>query len=132
MKTDKEVDKKRQENRLKEKTAGRVNQLVNDVENYTRTERHLEQHSDIGDPDRLKNAIGIQKEREEEINHLKDRIVHGAGNTTGGSINNLKENFEDTNEYMANYADHLNKKDLENLQQKQKNRLESMNQMDIK
>jgi len=35
---------------IKEKKNKKVDNLINIVENHTRTERHLEQYSDIGDP----------------------------------------------------------------------------------
>ncbi len=110
METNREANKQREEDRLKEKTAGRVNHLVNDVENYTRTERHLEQHSDISDRDRLKNAIGIQREKKEQIKHLKNIIIHSDCNTCDGNVDNLQKD----------------------LKENQKNKLVSMDQMDIK
>ena len=42
--------------------------LENLVENHTRTQRHLEQYSEIGDPENKENARKIQKIREEQIN----------------------------------------------------------------
>lgn len=53
-----------------------VEELINIVEGHTRTERHLEQYSDIGDPERVSHARKIQGEREKQIENLKSAIVN--------------------------------------------------------
>ena len=48
--------------------------LENLVENHTRTERHLEQYSDIGDKDNKENAREKQDIREKQILELENQI----------------------------------------------------------
>ncbi|MCH5138724.1 hypothetical protein JMF89_16215, partial [Clostridiaceae bacterium UIB06] len=47
---DREHDREVEKRRLQEQNEHRIDQLIDTVENYTRTERHLEQYSHIGDP----------------------------------------------------------------------------------
>ena len=48
-----------------------LDNLVNLVENHTRSERHLEQYSHIGDLDNKQHARKVQDIRENEIDNLK-------------------------------------------------------------
>nr|WP_272508949.1 hypothetical protein [Clostridium ganghwense] len=110
----------------------RVEQLMNTVENYTRTERHMEQHSDIGDPKRLDHAKEIQRKREEEMEELKNTIVYGPETSSGGvknDLENLQKNYEYAQGYMEHNADNMNKQNLENLKKKQENRREKMEEL---
>ncbi|NMM64719.1 hypothetical protein HBE96_19100 [Clostridium sp. P21] len=120
-----EADRELQKRRVQEQTENRVDQLINTVENYTRTERHLEQHSDIGDPKRLERATDIQNQRKSEIEHLKDNIVYG-NETFNNNLHNLKENYDDTEEYMNHYGSEMSQEALNNMKEKQQNRLEEL------
>lgn len=51
-----------------------IDNLINLVENHTRTERHLEQYSNIGNKDNKKHAREIQDVREEQIENLKNKL----------------------------------------------------------
>ena len=53
----------------------RLNEIINLVENYTRTAKHLETHSNISSPNKIAEAKDIQARREDAINHLKDKIL---------------------------------------------------------
>ena len=53
----------------------KVDNLINLVENHTRTERHLEQYAHIGDPKYKKMAIEKQNVRENQIESLKNQLV---------------------------------------------------------
>ncbi len=123
-----EEDREFQKRRVQEQNENRIDQLISTVENYTRTERHIEENSDIGDPKRLKHAEGIQSERKSEIEHLRDNIVYGDA-CSDDNLANLKENYEDTKEYLDHYGSKMNKEDLKNIEEKQKNRLNSLNEM---
>ena len=59
--------------RDKNKNERRIDHLMNLVEKSTRTQRHLEEHSDISSssPENIQHAKEKQKERKEEINNLK-------------------------------------------------------------
>lgn len=120
-----EVDRELQKRRVQEQNENRVEQLINTVDNYTRTERHLEQHSDIGDPERLERAKEIQSERKSEMERLKNNIVYGNEASTN-DLENLKENYNDTQEYINNYGLQMSNEDLKNLKEKQQNRLEEL------
>lgn len=110
----------------KQETANRVNELIDLVETKTRTERHLEQHSDIGSPERIKHAEELQREREEQISKLKSKIVYGDGGPTD-QVENLERKITFAEGYMNHNADHMNKEDLENLKDKQENRKDTLN-----
>ena len=57
-----------------EKIDRQLENLENLVENHTRTQRHLEQYSEIGNPENRDNARKVQKVREEEIKTLENKI----------------------------------------------------------
>lgn len=121
-----DVDKEVQKRRVQEQNENRINQLINTVENYTRTERHLEQHSDIGDPARLERATDVQGERKSEIDHLKDSIVYG-NECSNNDLHNLRENYDDTEEYVDHYGSQMDDDALKNIKKKQENRLDTLN-----
>lgn len=114
--------------RLQEKTENRIDELITTVENHTRTERHLEQYSDIGDPKGKAHARDIQAAREAEIQHLKNTIVYGE-NYDDHPLENLKENIDDTKEYVDHFGSKMDDQTLENIKEKQKNREEAYDQL---
>ncbi|OFI07078.1 hypothetical protein CLOACE_04830 [Clostridium acetireducens DSM 10703] len=102
----------------------RVNELINIVENYTRTERHLEQHSDISDPSNIRHVKELQNDRKEKIENIKENIVYGNGKSD--EMKNLEKNFKFCEGYLENNYDKMNPEVLTNLREKQKNRMEKM------
>ena len=58
-----------------EKNERKLDNLINIVENHTRTKRHLEQYSHIGDPENTERAREKQEVREKQINELKHQII---------------------------------------------------------
>ncbi|MFU0825004.1 hypothetical protein [Clostridium sp.] len=115
--------------------AHRVDQLINVVDNYTRTQRHLEQYSHIGDPDNRDRAREIQKEREKEIKTLKNIIAYGdskQGDPVTNELHNLEKNYAYAEGYLEHNNDHMPKEDIENLKEKQENRREKMNELKFK
>jgi hypothetical protein len=104
----------------------RLDQLINLVDNHTRTERHLEQHSDIARPEAVLHSLDIQKEREEEIDNLKNVIVYGKHVNVDES-DNLLRNYVYTDEYLENNANHMEKKTLERTKEKQEHRNDQYN-----
>ena len=106
----------------------RMNQLMNLVEKHTRTERHLEQHSDIASPESVEHSEEIQKEREKEIENLKNVIVHGK-HVNVDEYSNLQRNYEFTSNYLKENADHIDQNTLENTKEKQENREQQMKNM---
>ncbi len=121
-----DIDREVEKRRVQEQNENRVNQLINTVENYTRTERHLEQHSDIGDPKRLERVADVQSQRKSEIEHLKDSIVYG-NECSNNNLHNLRENYDDTEEYISHYGSKMDEGDLKNINRKQENRLDALN-----
>lgn len=108
------------ENRKKDR---QLDNLINLVENHTRTERHLEQYSHIGDKDNKEHARKIQEIREEQIEELRDKL-NGNGDiqTREEQIENLERRYELTNGYINNNKDDMNAEALQNLEQKQEKR----------
>ena len=97
--------------------------LVNLVENHTRTERHLEQYSHIGSEDNKEHARDVQKDREEQIQDLKEKITgEDAVQTKEEQLENLEERYEKTEGYIEHNKNEMNKEDLQNIENKQENR----------
>ena len=109
-----------------EEKLNRINELENVVEKYTRTERHLEQHSDIANDKSIDEAKEKQKNREDEIQSLENKIINGEGGATNEK-ENLKKNIKYGEGYINHNADNMNKSDLENLKNKQENRKDTLN-----
>lgn len=114
--------------KLEVQNENRIDQLIDVVEKHTRTERHLEQHADIGDPKGKAHAMDIQKDREAEIQHLKNTIVYG-DTYDDHPLENLKENIGDTKEYVEHFGSKMDEETLNNIKEKQKNREESYDQL---
>jgi hypothetical protein len=106
--------------------ANRIEELESLVETHTRTERHLEQHSDIASSKGIRDAEKKQAEREDIISSLEDKIAHGASTNTD-EAEGLEKNYIFAKGYMEHNADHMPKEDLENLKGKQQNRRDKMN-----
>ena len=100
-----------------------LDNLINLVENHTRTQRHLEQYSHIGDKENKDHARKIQDVREDEIEDLKNKLD---GNddiqTREEQLENLEQKYESTEGYIKNNKDTMNKQMLENIENKQEKR----------
>jgi hypothetical protein len=106
-----------------------VDHLVNLVEKQTRTERHLEEHSDISkSPENIELAKQLNEERQNEIENLKNILAHGENYN-----NNYKENTEKRLLYSEGYlnhnAEHMDRKSFKNAKAKQEHRKEQLDQM---
>ncbi|HWT75828.1 MAG TPA: hypothetical protein VN258_14080 [Mobilitalea sp.] len=107
----------------------RVDHLVNLVEKQTRTERHLEEHSDISSsPENIEHAKKVNEDRQCEIENLKNILSHGENYT-----NDTKENTEKrllyTEGYLNHNAEHMDDKSFKNAKIKQEHRKEQLDQM---
>jgi len=107
----------------------RVDHLVNLVEKQTRTERHLEEHSDISSsPDNIEHAKRINEERQNEIDNLKNILAHGENFN-----NNYKESTEKrllySEEYLNHNAEHMDKETFESTKAKQERRKEELDRL---
>ena len=105
----------------------RVDHLINLVEKETRTERHLEQNSDISNPENIQHAKEVQKNREKEINNLKNILVSGEHSNNQGK--NLEKRYEYTNGYLEHNKDHMDNETLKNTTCKQEHRKDQFNSM---
>lgn len=109
-------------------TENRIDELINVVDNHTRTKRHLEQHSDISSPSQLSNAQHIQQVRVDNISNLKNKIIYDDGGPTNEK-ENIEKNIKFANGYIKNNKDHMNKEQLQNMLEKQENRHEKLNEL---
>lgn len=107
------------------KKENQVDNLMNLVEKHTRTERHLEQYSNIGDKDSKDRAREKQNVREEEMNNLKDKIIN-ENETKIEQVHNLLDNYKRTQSYMEDNYENIKDERLENMQYKQRNRKEQI------
>lgn len=100
-----------------------LDNLINIVENYTRTERHLEQYSNIGNPENKENARRIQDVREGQINELKDKIKGmDDKQTRDEQLENVIKKYINTEEYIRNNEDNMSDEQINNMEKKQDNR----------
>lgn len=113
------------EDRDKIEKANRLEELENLVESHTRTERHLQQHSDIASPQKISEAREKQIEREDNIEILKDKIVSGQ-KTHFNESEGLEKNYTFANGYMEHNKEHMDGDALENMKEKQQNRRDKM------
>lgn len=115
------------ENCDKEKKAKQLETLENLVENHTRTERHLEQYSHIGNPENKENARKIQKIREDQIEDLESKLKdEDKFISPEEHLQNLKENYRNTQGYIEHNRDSIDSQMLQNLQEKQRHREEQI------
>ena len=116
------------ENENFEKKDRQLDNLINLVENHTRTERHLEQYSEIGNPENKENARKVQEVREGQIEELKNQIKGVEENETPEEqLENLREKYESTEGYIRHNAETMDPEQLNNLEKKQENRKKQIN-----
>lgn len=106
-----------------------LDNLVNLVENHTRSERHLEQYSHIGDPDNKEHARKVQDLREYEIDNLKNHII-SEKETPEEQLENLKDNYVSSQAYINKNKDNMNKEQLQNLKRRQEHRKEQIENLE--
>lgn len=106
-----------------EKKDRQLDNLINIVENHTRTERHLEQYSHIGNPENKEIARKIQDIREEQIDELKNKIKGvNEKQTREEQLENVIEKYINTEGYIHNNEDNMSEEQLSNMEKKQDNR----------
>ncbi|HEY8803821.1 MAG TPA: hypothetical protein VIM42_01715 [Clostridium sp.] len=116
------------EDRYKVEKANRIEVLENIVENHTRTERHLERYSDIASSENLSNAIVKQVAREDNIENLENKIVSG-GQNDSNQAEGLEKNYTFAKGYMDHNKDHMDPQSLKNMEERQQNRKDEMNEL---
>ena len=116
-----------------QKKERQLENLENLVENHTRTERHLEQYSHIGDKDNKDNAREKQDIRERQILELENKILGLDSNEIPEvQLENLKERYASVQGYIENNRDKLSEEDLKQLEEKQANRREQIANLEYK
>lgn len=116
-----------------EKKERQLENLENLVENHTRTERHLEQYSHIGDKENKDNAREKQEIREKQILELENKILGlDSNHIPEVQLENLKERYTSIQGYIDNNQDKIPQDMLEQLEEKQKNRLEQIANLEYK
>lgn len=118
-------DKYAPDERDRIEAANRIEELENIVECHTRTERHLEQHSDIASPEMIADAKDKQTQREKNIEILEDKIVHN-GHKQPNEEEGLERNYTFAKGYLEHNKEHMDPEALENLKEKQQNRRDKM------
>ena len=101
-----------------DKKERQLDNLTNLVENHTRTKRHLEQYSEIGDPAFKDMAREKQEILEEDENQTVEQ-----------QIENLQDNYEAAQRYIEANQDTMAPQDLQNLQQRQQHRKEQLDNL---
>ena len=116
-----------------QKKERQLENLENLVENHTRTERHLEQYSHIGDKDNKDNAKEKQDIREKQILELENKILGLDSNEIPEvQLKNLKERYKSVQAYIENNRDKISEEDLNQLEEKQSNRREQISNLEYK
>ncbi|WFD08906.1 hypothetical protein [Tepidibacter hydrothermalis] len=126
----KQIEKDHNVNTDKSKNLGlenahRIDDLIDLVEKHTRTERHLEQHSDISSPEQIEHSREIQCEREHKIENLKNIIAYGQ-HESDSELENLQKNYHYSQGYLDHNQEHMNEEDLERATEKQEHRKDQM------
>lgn len=122
------MDNGRSNNNKGTENERRINHLVNLVERSTRTQRHLEEHSDISSSQKnIEHAKNIQKERKDQIDNLKNIIAYGDDYNREKHIKNTEKRFLYTEGYLNNNADRMDNETFKNAKEKQEHRKEQMN-----
>lgn len=107
----------------REKKERQLDNLINTVEKHTRTERHLEQYSHIGDPYFKDEAREKQSVREKQIVDLKGHIMGDFDKITPEEhLENLVDNYEGAEGYINNNRNNLSSEQLDNMEKRQANR----------
>ena len=107
----------------------RIEHIENLVEKQTRTQRHLEEHSDIShSPSNIQHAKELQRDRQSEINHLKDKIAYG-DNVSNDYKENTQKRLLYTEGYLNHNAEHMNREDYKNAKAKQERRKDQLDSM---
>ena len=115
---------------MDDKKERKVDNLINLVENHTRTERHLEQYSEIGDPKFKDMAREKQVVRENQIESLKDQLTDTNHKMSYEEhIENLKESYEKNKNYFENNFSNMSQEQAHNMVKKQFNQEKQLDQM---
>ena len=109
----------------------KVDNLINLVENHTRTEGHLEQYAHIGDPKYKKMAIEKQNVRENQIESLKDQLVDEHKKISNEEqLENVKNSYERTKNYLGNNFKNMSQEQITNMGNKEANQMRQIQRLE--
>lgn len=114
---------------LKHANDRRIEELLKISNRFVRTQRHLEENSDIARLDQIKHSFEIQDEREARMENLKNIIAYGKHEQVD-EVRNLKRKMEFTNHYIQHHAAHMDNDTLQSSKEKQEHRKEQLNFID--
>lgn len=114
---------------LKHANERRIEELLSINNRYVRTQRHLEENSNIASLDQLKHSFEIQNDREERMENLKNIIAHGQHDQVD-EVQNLKKHIEYTDHYLQHHSGHMDQDSLQKTNEKQEHRREHLNHLD--
>jgi len=124
-----EIKAKDSADELKLANERRIEELLRLDNRYVRTQRHLEENSDIASLDQMKHSFEIQDEREERMENLKNIIAYGKHDQMD-EVDNLKRNMEYTEHYIQRHKEHMDEATLENSRAKQEHRKGQLQSID--
>ena len=107
----------------------RVEALLEINDKYVRTERHMEQHSDISRIDQIKHSLKVQEEREAQMENLKNIIVNRQHEEVDDR-QNTKRNLEFTDHYLQHHSAHMDEGTRNKTLEKQEHRKEQLENLD--
>lgn len=106
----------------------RVDALMKISNRYVRTQRHLEENSDIASLEQLKHSFKIQDEREARMENLKNIIAYGKHDQVD-EVDNLRKNMEFSEHYLEHHKDHMDEDTLKNSIEKQEHRKDQLDSL---
>ena len=105
-----------------------INHLMNLMEKQIRTQRHLEEYSELlSSKENLEHAKQRNMERQSEINNLKNILIYGT-NVNNDYKNNTEKRLLYTEGYLNHNADHMDDQSFKNAKAKQENRKNQLDQ----
>lgn len=113
---------------LKHANERRIEELLNINNRYVRTQRHLEENSNIASLKQLKHSFEIQNDREERMENLKNIIAYGRHDQVD-EVQNLKKHIEYTDHYLQHHSAHMDLDLLQKTNEKQEHRKAQLRQL---
>lgn len=116
----------------KEKKEKQEENLVNLAQKHTRTERHLEKYSHIGNREGKERARDKQDVREKEMSKLKGKIVSYDNESKIEQVQNLANNYKGAQIYMEENYEKMSEERIKNMENRQENRKDQIERLSEK
>lgn len=124
---DQQAEESKQE--IQKANERRIDELMKISNRYVRTERHLEQHSDIVDKEDMDHSLDLQQERMDRMQNLKNIIAYDKHEEVDEK-SNLKKRLEYSQNYLQRHAGHMDQDTVQHAQEKQEHRKEQLDFLD--